>query len=309
MKNKLLHESERRGRFPRMLAVAVMAAATIASFAGCSPKADDKSGQRPCTASNVTLTAAQRQNIHLYTVAPSRFHKTVETTGAVDFDNDQATSVLAPFSGPVSRLLVSPRRAGQEGRAVGGGGFARLRRRHQRLSQGARHRQDHPPACRPGQGSARASRRRPARSGAGRNRRRQRRGRPRRRPASARLAECRSGRPSRTSRTRPADCARRRHDPLADRRHGGGKADHARRTSAGGHHAVLHRRRSFARLGHGADFRCRPRVGQRRRSGRSGDRHRRRNDFSGTVDNISALVDPDTRSVRCAWSSTIRAIF
>jgi len=26
----------------------------------------------------------------------------------VDFDNDQATSVLAPFSGPVSRLLVSP---------------------------------------------------------------------------------------------------------------------------------------------------------------------------------------------------------
>jgi cobalt-zinc-cadmium efflux system membrane fusion protein len=36
------------------------------------------------------------------------FHKTVDTSGAVDFDNDQATSVLAPFSGPVSRLLVSP---------------------------------------------------------------------------------------------------------------------------------------------------------------------------------------------------------
>ena len=60
------------------------------------------------TANNVTLTAAQRQHIHLYTVEPSRFHKTIETTGAVDFDNDQATSVLAPFSGPVSRLLVSP---------------------------------------------------------------------------------------------------------------------------------------------------------------------------------------------------------
>ena len=59
------------------------------------------------TASNVTLTPAQRQNMHLYTVAPSRFHKTIETTGVVDFDNDQATSVLAPFSGPVSRLLVS----------------------------------------------------------------------------------------------------------------------------------------------------------------------------------------------------------
>ena len=59
------------------------------------------------TASNVTLTAAQRENIHLYTVASSRFRKTIETTGVVDFDNDQTTSVLAPFSGPVSRLLVS----------------------------------------------------------------------------------------------------------------------------------------------------------------------------------------------------------
>jgi membrane fusion protein, heavy metal efflux system len=68
--------------------------------------------QRPpassVTASNVTLTAAQRQNIQLTPSRPSKFHKTIETTGAVDFDNDQATSVLAPFSGPVSRLLVSP---------------------------------------------------------------------------------------------------------------------------------------------------------------------------------------------------------
>jgi cobalt-zinc-cadmium efflux system membrane fusion protein len=55
----------------------------------------------------VKLTAAQRQNIQLYTVAPSSFRRTLETTAAVDFDNDQATSVLAPFSGPVSRLLVS----------------------------------------------------------------------------------------------------------------------------------------------------------------------------------------------------------
>ena len=59
------------------------------------------------TAGNVTLTAAQRQNLRLYTVATSKFHKTIEATGVVDFDNDQATSVLAPFSGPVSRLLVS----------------------------------------------------------------------------------------------------------------------------------------------------------------------------------------------------------
>ena len=59
------------------------------------------------TASNVTLTAAQQQNIHLSTVELSKFHKTVDTTGTVDFDNDQATTILAPMSGPVSRLLVS----------------------------------------------------------------------------------------------------------------------------------------------------------------------------------------------------------
>ena len=46
-----------------------------------------------------------------------------------------------------------------------------------------------------------------------------------------------------------ADGPGRRVDPLADRRNGGGKADHAGTTSAGGHHALFYRRRSFACLG------------------------------------------------------------
>ncbi len=87
--------------------VALMALATILSCTGCSSKNDNNSQTSIVTASNVTLTAAQRQHIHLYTVEVSKFHKTIEATGVVDFDNDQATSVLAPFSGPVSRLLVS----------------------------------------------------------------------------------------------------------------------------------------------------------------------------------------------------------
>src|SRR5262249_36099852 len=33
--------------------------------------------------------------------------RTIDTTGTVDFDNNQATTVLAPFSGPVARLVVS----------------------------------------------------------------------------------------------------------------------------------------------------------------------------------------------------------
>ena len=113
MKNKSIYEvppAKRRMKFSRArtLPVAVMAVAIILSSSGCSSKTDDNAQAASATASNVTLSVAQQQNIHLYTVAPSRFRKTIETNGVVDFDNDQATSVLAPFSGPVSRLLVSP---------------------------------------------------------------------------------------------------------------------------------------------------------------------------------------------------------
>ncbi len=58
-------------------------------------------------ASNIVLTAAQREKIHTETIKPSTFRRTVETTATVGFDNDQATTVLAPVSGPVSRLAVS----------------------------------------------------------------------------------------------------------------------------------------------------------------------------------------------------------
>ena len=56
---------------------------------------------------NVVLTAAQRQKIHTEIIKPSTFRRTIETTATVSFDNDQATTVLAPVSGPVSRLVVS----------------------------------------------------------------------------------------------------------------------------------------------------------------------------------------------------------
>ena len=89
-------------------ALVALGLAAVISTSACSPKTD---GNPPAaagvTASNVKLTAAQRESIHLYTATPVNFRKTVETTGTVAFDNDQATGVLAPFSGPVSRLLVS----------------------------------------------------------------------------------------------------------------------------------------------------------------------------------------------------------
>jgi cobalt-zinc-cadmium efflux system membrane fusion protein len=81
--------------------------AAVLSFAGCSAQVESGAQASAAAANNVTLTTAQRQHIRLFSVEPVKFHKTIEAMGVVDFDNDQATSVLAPFSGPVSRLLVS----------------------------------------------------------------------------------------------------------------------------------------------------------------------------------------------------------
>jgi membrane fusion protein, heavy metal efflux system len=85
---------------------AMLAAMLI--IAGCSPDAASEV-QKPAAAAavNATLTPEQRQHISLYTVAATDYRKSIETTGVVDFDADQSTSVLAPISGPVSRLVVS----------------------------------------------------------------------------------------------------------------------------------------------------------------------------------------------------------
>ena len=84
---------------------AIAAIAAAAALSGCSKR--DEPPPAPATVGNVKLTAAQRQSVRIYTVAASSFHATVDTTGVVDFDNDQATSVLSPISGPVTRLSVT----------------------------------------------------------------------------------------------------------------------------------------------------------------------------------------------------------
>jgi cobalt-zinc-cadmium efflux system membrane fusion protein len=90
---------------PKRATIIVLVTA-LASLAACSKKSSDDPPAPASNAASVTLTPAQRQNIKLFTVAESKFHKTIDTTGSVDFDNDQATSVLAPFSGPVTRIVV-----------------------------------------------------------------------------------------------------------------------------------------------------------------------------------------------------------
>ena len=110
MKNKTLAASPdagRRSAWPRTVAVAGMAMIALALTAGCSGRPDTPAQAAATAPGNLTLTPDQRKSIHIHAVAASQFRKTVDATGAVDFDNDQATSVLAPFSGPVTRLLAS----------------------------------------------------------------------------------------------------------------------------------------------------------------------------------------------------------
>jgi cobalt-zinc-cadmium efflux system membrane fusion protein len=90
-------------RVPGALALVTLAA--MAGLAGCSKPATTAATATPQL---VSLTPAQRQRIRLQTVEPSSFHDTIQANGVVDFDNDQATSVIAPFSGPVVRILASP---------------------------------------------------------------------------------------------------------------------------------------------------------------------------------------------------------
>jgi len=77
-------------------------AASLLMIAGCSPK----SGAEPPQGANVTLTPEQRARIQIVTVQQGQYRREVDTSGTVDFDNNQATQVLAPFGGLVSRLIV-----------------------------------------------------------------------------------------------------------------------------------------------------------------------------------------------------------
>jgi cobalt-zinc-cadmium efflux system membrane fusion protein len=84
----------------------VALAAAFALVAGCSSSSGE-SGKATGAVPNVRLTKAQRAHIQLYTVAPAAYRQKIEAPGTVDFDNDQATSVVSPFTGPVTRIFVA----------------------------------------------------------------------------------------------------------------------------------------------------------------------------------------------------------
>ena len=83
----------------------ILLALLLLTVVGCAPHTK---GQAPSSRpSNVTLTPAQRQHIAIYKVKPAVYRKSVDANGIVEFDKDQSTTILAPISGPVTRLLVT----------------------------------------------------------------------------------------------------------------------------------------------------------------------------------------------------------
>src|SRR6185437_4295929 len=77
----------------RFVAIAATCIFACVSLAGCSGKQPVQ--QSSTTPHNVTLTGAQQNSIHIVTVASTRYHTTITTTGVVDFDHDHATDILA----------------------------------------------------------------------------------------------------------------------------------------------------------------------------------------------------------------------
>lgn len=108
MKTEFIHSSRRY--WPALLTAGFL-------LGGCSSGASTNA-PASATATDLKLTAAQMQHVQMVTVAESQFHKAIHTNGTVDFDQERSTSLLAPISGPVTKLLVAPGDRVKKGQAL-----------------------------------------------------------------------------------------------------------------------------------------------------------------------------------------------
>ena len=90
----------------RLVYRALAGAFALLLLGGCTSSADDSSNATAAVP-NVRLTKAQLAHVHLFTVEPVGYRQRIEAPGTVDYDNNQATSVVSPFTGPVTRIFVA----------------------------------------------------------------------------------------------------------------------------------------------------------------------------------------------------------
>ena len=96
-------------------ALLTMLGVALACSRDASPNAEGKEVARTGSsadsanrARDLTLTPAQLARVRVAPVALAPFRSTVQTTGTVAFNGDRSTQVLAPVSGPITRILVNP---------------------------------------------------------------------------------------------------------------------------------------------------------------------------------------------------------
>ena len=66
--------------------------------------ASDTSGR----AREVSVTPEQSKRIQVAPVEITSYRASIQTTGTVAFNGDRSTQVLAPVSGPITKILVNP---------------------------------------------------------------------------------------------------------------------------------------------------------------------------------------------------------
>lgn len=118
---------------PRVVAAVAAAVASVA-LGACSKSAEADSAtsgkgstaaaaaavpsDTSATAGTVIVPAEQLSRLHVETVAASNYRPTIQATGTVQFDADVSTQVLAPISGPVTRILAEPGASVRAGQAL-----------------------------------------------------------------------------------------------------------------------------------------------------------------------------------------------
>ncbi len=104
-----------RGSISALVLAGAFAAGFSSRDASGTQLGDTTLGPKP---SNLTVTADQRQRIHLVTAKTVSFRPNVEATGTVAFNGDHSTQVLSPVSGPAVRVIAEPGQVVEKGDAL-----------------------------------------------------------------------------------------------------------------------------------------------------------------------------------------------
>lgn len=87
--------------------LAAMTACTSGKDTPAAGTTDSTTARAPAAVSSgFTLPASQKARIQIVVATPTLFQPAIDVTGTVAFNGDRSTQVLSPVSGPVARLLV-----------------------------------------------------------------------------------------------------------------------------------------------------------------------------------------------------------